>query len=124
MPYINLKTNLVNIEEKKEELLDLILSSTKNILRKDEKVTSVLIENISSEWFINKEDSVTFFLEIKITKDTNTKEEKKEYIKRIFQGIEKLEQNINKASYVIITEVEADSWGYDGITQEQRYKKN
>jgi 4-oxalocrotonate tautomerase len=124
MPYINLKTNLVNIEEKKEELLDLILSSTKNILRKDEKVTSVLIENILSEWFINKEDSVTFFLEIKITKDTNTKEEKKEYIKRIFQGIEKLEQNINKASYVIITEVEADSWGYDGITQEQRYKKN
>lgn len=124
MPYINLKTNLVNIEEKKEELLDLILSSTKNILRKDEKVTSVLIENISNEWFINKEDSVTFFLEIKITKDTNTKEEKKEYIKRIFQGIEKLEQNINKASYVIITEVEADSWGYDGITQEQRYKKN
>lgn len=124
MPFINLKTNLENLESKREELLELVVSSTKDILRKDESVTSVLIEKISDEWFIDKKSALTFFLDIKITKGTNTKEEKQAYIKSIFERMKKIEPNINSASYVIVSEVESDSWGYDGITKEQRYKKD
>lgn len=124
MPFINLKTNLENLESKREELLELVVSSTKDILRKDERVTSVFIEKISDEWFIDKKSVLTFFLDIKITKGTNTKEDKQAYIKSIFEGMKKIEPNINSASYVIVSEVESDSWGYNGITQEQRYKKD
>lgn len=124
MPYINLKTNIDKFEEKQEELLELIVSSTKNILKKDEKVTSVLIEKLPfKSWHINSKNATTFFLEIKITKDTNSKEEKQRFIKTIFDGLKKLESNISFASYVLIDEVSSDSWGYSGITQENRYSK-
>ncbi|AXH15912.1 tautomerase family protein [Malaciobacter mytili] len=125
MPYINLKTNLQDFEDKEASILELIVSKTKQILKKDEKVTSVLLEKVPfNNWYINKKNEFTFFLEIKITKDSNTKEEKALYIKEIFEGFKALNIKINKASYVLIDEIAGNSWGYGGITQEYRYSKS
>ncbi len=111
MPYINLKTNLKNFEEKKNKILELVVLATRDILRKDEKVTSILIEKLPfKSWHINSINSATFFLEIKITKDSNTKEEKAEFIKTVYNGLKTIEPNINFASYILIDEINGDSW--------------
>ncbi len=124
MPYINLKTNLRNFEEKKNEMLKLVVLATKDILGKDEKVTSVLIEKLPfKSWHINSINSTTFFLEIKITKGSNTEEEKAEFIKIVYDGLKAIEPNISFASYILIDEINGDSWGYDGISQKNRYSE-
>lgn len=124
MPYINLKINLQNFEEKEASILELVVSKTKQILKKDEKVTSVLFEKIPfSSWYINKKNEITFFLDIKITKGSNTQEQKALYIKEIFEGFNALNIKVNEASYILIDEIPANSWGYNGITQEYRYTK-
>ncbi len=79
----------------------------------------------SESWFIagTAVSVPTFYLDIKITEGTNTKNEKAAYIKQIFEGMEVILGQVASASYIVIHEVRADSWGYQGETQEFRYIK-
>lgn len=63
----------------------------------------------------------TFYLDIKITEGTNTKNEKADYIAKVFAEFESLLGPLNPASYIVLHEVRADAWGYQGRTQEFRY---
>ena len=60
-------------------------------------------------------------LDIKVTEGTNTKDEKALYALRVFDGIEAIAGTLAPASYIVIHEVRADAWGYQGQTQEFRY---
>ena len=63
----------------------------------------------------------TFYLEVHITEGTNTKDEKASYIEKVFSSMRSILGELHPASYVIIKDVRADSWGYEGTTQEFRY---
>lgn len=65
----------------------------------------------------------TFYLDIKVTEGTNTKNEKAAYVKQVFAGMEAILGRVASASYIVIHEVHADAWGYQGETQEFRYIK-
>ena len=43
------------------------------------------------------------------------------YALRVFAGIEAIVGTLAPASYIVIHEVRADAWGYQGQTQEFRY---
>jgi 4-oxalocrotonate tautomerase len=122
MPFINIKTNAEESEELKKEIVNIILDNTSNILNKKREVTSVLVEFLPlNNWNINEKNEKTFFLDIKITKGTNTKDQKAKYINETYLKIKNVLGEINPASYIIIDEVKGDSWGFEGLTQEYRY---
>ncbi len=125
MPYINVKLNLKENEETREKIVEIVLDKTTNILNKKREVTSVLVEFVPfSSWSIGGENSATFNLDIKITKGTNTKEQKAKYINSVYEEFKNLLGEISVASYITIDEVDGDSWGFEGLTQEYRYIKS
>ncbi|QKJ24229.1 tautomerase family protein [Poseidonibacter lekithochrous] len=124
MPYINVKTNVKKSDELREKIVDIILENTTNILNKKPEVTSVLVEFVPFDtWNINKDNLSTFNVDIKITKGTNTKNQKAQYIKETYLNLKEILGDITPASYIIIDEIEGDSWGFEGLTQEYRYIK-
>jgi 4-oxalocrotonate tautomerase len=125
MPYINVKLNTKESDELREKIVNIVLENTTNILNKKADVTSVLVEFVSQKsWSIGGKNSTTFYLDIKITKGTNTKEQKANYIEKTYKDFCGLLGEITPASYIVIDEVEGDSWGFEGLTQEYRYIKS
>lgn len=122
MPYINVKLNTKESDEVREKITDIVLENTTTILNKKADVTSVLVEFMpQNTWSVGGKTCVTFYLDIKITKGTNTKEQKANYIKKCYNDFQELLEEITPASYIVIDEVDADSWGFEGLTQEYRY---
>ena len=63
----------------------------------------------------------SFYFDIKVTDETNTKDEKALYIKEAFAGFERILGNIHEESYIYVQDVRAASYGFGGKTQEFRY---
>lgn len=125
MPYLNCKLSVEESEDLAKEIANILLRNTSEILNKKAEVTAINIEFVSSKyWFIgDTRDKKSFFLDIKITKDTNTKEQKSEYINKVYKDMKSILGDINSTSYIVIDEVPSNSWGYDGFTQEYRFKE-
>jgi 4-oxalocrotonate tautomerase len=96
-------------------------------LKKNRDLTVVLIEVVKPEhWFlaalpISARQYPTFYLDVKVTEGTNTKDQKARFISATFTALEGLLGTIEAASYIVIDELRADAWGYQGQTQEYRY---
>jgi 4-oxalocrotonate tautomerase len=129
MPYLNLKLSISPSAETSEQLALALTDLTVQILGKKREVTSVAIESIPPvQWTIGGHSlatigSATFFLEVKVTEGTNTKDEKAAYIEAAFKAVASFLGKIEPASYIVIQEVRADAWGYAGATQENRFIK-
>jgi 4-oxalocrotonate tautomerase len=83
----------------------------------------VLIEQVSAAgWSIGaKPVTVAGHLDMKVTEGTNTPEEKARFIAAAAQLLKDvLGPELPTATYVVVHEVPADSWGYDGLTQDYR----
>ena len=125
MPYINIKINCEKSEKIKEKIVNIVLENTSEILHKKKEVTSIFVEFVSADdWYIENKKEKTFYLDIKVTKGTNTKDEKASYIKKTYADFKNLLDDISPASYINIDEVDGDSWGFEGLTQEYRYIKS
>jgi 4-oxalocrotonate tautomerase len=59
-------------------------------------------------------------MDIKVTAGTNTDEEKEKMIRQAIEMFKEVVGAIPEASYVVIHEVDATAWGYDGRTQRSR----
>lgn len=129
MPYLNLKIAAPTSNETSARAATLLTELTASVLGKKRELTAVEIGFTDSRaWFIGgvaaSELGITsFYLDIKVTEGTNTKGEKAEYVNRVFAGLEEILGNVAPASYIVIHEVHADAWGYQGQTQEFRYIK-
>lgn len=122
MPYINIKLNAPKSEELKKEIVEMVLNNSQNILKRKKEVTSILVEFVPFEdWFIYDKNCTTFYLDIKITKGTTSKDEKRDFIKAIFDKFKELLGDVSNVSYIKIDEISGDCWGYDGTTQEFKY---
>ena len=129
MPYLKLKLSAPDSVETTEKIAVVLTELTADILKKKRELTAVEIEFISPQrWFIGgvslqEQNATSFYLDIKVTEGTNTKDEKARYVGQIFSSIETIVGPLAAASYVVIEEVNADAWGYQGQTQEFRYIK-
>jgi 4-oxalocrotonate tautomerase len=127
MPYLNVKICAPQSVETTNKVATFLTELTAGILHKKKELTSVEIEySPAQQWFIGgsslaSQGVATFYLDIKVTEGTNTKNEKADYIKKVFAEFEAVLGKINPASYIVIHEVRADSWGYAGESQEFRY---
>lgn len=127
MPILN-----VNISGQKniattKAVHQLLLDLTHRILGKKKEVTAIAIQYIDADnWMVggkllSEQGKNSFYFDIKITDETNTKDEKAQYISEAFKGFERILGNLHDESYIYVQDVRAASYGYGGKTQEYRY---
>ncbi len=108
-------------------IAETISGLTTAILRKDPRVTAVSVEFVEREhWFIGGRSvaslgTAAFFVDVRITDGTNTKDEKERFVAAAFAALDALLDGAHHESYVHVHDVRADAYGYGGSTQERRY---
>ncbi len=129
MPILNVKLCAPRTPETSAKIAAALTDLTVEVLKKKRELTAVAIEYVpSSDWFIAGAEIAassarTFYLDIKVTEGTNTKDEKALYVSRVFSAVEGIIGPLAPASYIVVHDVRGDSWGYQGQTQEYRYVK-
>jgi 4-oxalocrotonate tautomerase len=99
-------------------------------LGKDPNVTAVLVEQADPDgWFIGgkkptEEGLSAFWLDFKITVNSNTRAETTAFVKAAYQGMEELLGPLHEECYVYVHETNADAYGYGGRTQNGRWAAN
>jgi 4-oxalocrotonate tautomerase len=97
------------------------------ILHKDPKAAAALVQEAApGDWFcggrsLAQAGLATFWLDIRITEGTNTKDEKAAFVAAAFRVMGEILGPLHEESYVQVHEARADSYGFGGLTQERRY---
>ena len=127
MPFINIAiagTQLTSAQ--KQQLFDETTRLMSEVMRKDPRLTAVRIDQFNADdWAVGRKtatihDKTAVHMDIKVTAGTNTDEEKEEMIRQSIEMIKEVVGEIPEASYIVIHEVDATAWGYDGRTQRSR----
>jgi 4-oxalocrotonate tautomerase len=127
MPILNVKVSATKSPELTKKISELLLDLTTRILKKKREVTAIAIDFVDHDsWVVggqllSDQKKNSFYFDIKITDETNTKDEKALYIKEAFAGFAEILGNLHKESYIYVQDVKAASYGYGGYTQEYRY---
>ena len=127
MPLLNLKVSRAEDPALARRLAETVTDLTAEILRKNRDLTAVVVEFVSPErWTIGgrslaEHGLASFALDIKVTDGTNTRDEKAAYNAAVFAAMRGLLGPLHEASYVVVQDVPAASWGYGGRTQEDRF---
>jgi 4-oxalocrotonate tautomerase len=127
MPILNVKVSGTKSPELTREISELLLDLTTRVLGKKREVTAIAIDYVDRDsWVVggkllSEQNKNSFYFDIKITDETNTKDEKARYIKEAFEGFERILGNLHEESYIYVQDVRAASYGYGGYTQEYRY---
>ena len=129
MPILNVKVSAAKSPELTKQISELLLDLTSRILKKKKELTSIAIDYVDPDsWIVggrslSEQRKNSFYFDIKITDETNTKDEKALYIKEAFEGFAKILGNVHEESYIYVQDVRAASYGYGGYTQEYRYHR-
>lgn len=127
MPILSVKVSGTKSPELTRQISELLLDLTSRILKKKKEVTSIAIDYIDPDnWIVggkslSEQKKSSFYFDIKITDETNTKEEKALYIREAFDGFARILGSVHEESYIYVQDVRAASYGYGGLTQEYRY---
>ena len=127
MPILTVKVSGKKSRDLTARIAELLMDLTGRILKKKREVTAIAIEYVDHDsWFVggrllSEIGKNSFYFDIKITDETNTKDEKARYIEEAFAGFERILGNLHEESYIYVQDVRAASYGYGGRTQEYRY---
>jgi 4-oxalocrotonate tautomerase len=104
-----------------------VRSLSSEILHKDADVTAVVVEEIdATKWFIAdrslaEHGLAAFWIDVRVTDGTNTREEKAAFIAKAFAAMSELIGPLHSESYVHVDDARGDAYGYGGLTQNDRY---
>lgn len=127
MPILNVKISGTKSAEVTRQVSALLLDLTTRILKKKPELTSIAIDFVDPDcWIVggktlSEQGKRSFYFDIRITDETNTKDEKARYIREAFDGFAQILGELHVESYVHVHDVRAASYGYGGRTQEYRY---
>jgi len=127
MPYLSFHISVDVSQEQSDRIAGTLTALTASVLGKKPELTAVAIHAAApGRWYVGAERlsggaPAGFYLEVKVTEGTNTKSEKAEYVRQVFDAVSGIVGPLAPPSYVVIHEVRADAWGYAGQTQEYRY---
>lgn len=128
MPILNVQVSAVKSAEMTRAISTLLLDLTTRILKKKPEVTSIAITYVEPDcWVVGGKTLAelgqsSVYFDIKITDETNTKDEKAHYLREAFDGFSRLLGDLHEVSYIHIDDVRAATYGYGGLTQEYRYQ--
>ena len=127
MPFINISVAGTALSaSQKQRLFDETTRLMSEVMRKNPELTSIRIDEFGADdWSIGGKPmtvraATAVHMDIKVTNNTNTSEEKAEMIRRGMAMLREVIGNTPEASYIVIHDVAADAWGYDGRTQYAR----
>ncbi len=129
MPILNVKVSGDKDVQVTKKITALLLDTTTRILKKKPQVTAITIQYVPSDcWVVggellSEQSKSSFYLDIKVTDETNTKDEKAEYIREVFAGFKSILGDLHDESYIYVEDVRAAAYGYGGRTQEFRYQQ-
>lgn len=127
MPILNVKVSGDKDVQVTKKITALLLDTTTRILKKNPQVTAITIQYVPRDcWVVggellSEQNKSSFYLDIKVTDETNTKDEKADYIREVFAGFKGILGDLHDESYIYIEDVRAAAYGYGGRTQEFRY---
>ncbi|PWK75558.1 tautomerase family protein [Aminobacter sp. AP02] len=127
MPILSVKIAAQRSDTLTGDVAAMLAEHTSNILGKKPEVTAIAITYVDPrDWIVagrtlQQHGKSSFALEIKVTDETNTKDEKKRYIQAVFDGFANILGAIHEESYIHVHDVKAAAYGYGGKTQEFRY---
>ncbi len=126
MPFLDIKLSAPCLPEKVTQIAARMTDLTVELLGKRREVTAAVVQCVApGHWTVGGESlnavgSGGFFLEVNVTEGTNTPEQKAAFVAAAFAAAEAVLGRLDAASYVIVREVAADAWGYQGLTQAAR----
>ena len=127
MPILNVKVSGDKDVQVTKKITALLLDTTMRILKKKPQVTAITIQYVPRDcWIVggellSEQNKSSFYLDIKVTDETNTKDEKADYIREVFAGFKGILGDLHDESYIYVEDVRAAAYGYGGRTQEFRY---
>lgn len=127
MPILNVKVSATKSAELTRQIAALLLDLTTRILHKKPEVTAIAIDYIAHDcWVVggrllSEQNKNSVYFDVKITDETNTKDEKALYIREAFAGFARILGELHEESYIYVQDVRASAYGYGGLTQEHRY---
>ena len=129
MPILNVKVSAKRSPDMTRAIADVLLDLTGRILHKKREVTSIAIDYVDpADWIVGgrslaEQGKSSVYFDIKVTDETNTKDEKAQYIREAFEAFARLLGDLHAESYVYVQDVRAAAYGYGGKTQEFRYQQ-
>jgi 4-oxalocrotonate tautomerase len=128
MPIMNVKVSASRSPALTASITELLLEHTTRILHKKPEVTAIAIEYVDpQDWVVGgatlaAQSKSSFYFDVKIVDETNTKAEKAQYIREVFAAFSRLLGNLHQESYIYIQDVRPTAYGFGGQTQEFRYQ--
>ena len=129
MPFIHVRYSTPVERDLRQQLAVFLTETTAKVLGKKADLTAVAVEQVPpASWFIGNRSvtdhrKATFFVEVRVTRGTNQKQEKAAYLREVFRGLESLLGSVHPESYVHVHESEGDAYGYGGVSQEARWHR-
>jgi 4-oxalocrotonate tautomerase len=124
MPFIRVTVSGPRLAPKQVVLLHTEITQLMAVvLNKRADLTSVLVEQpAAADWAIGgRAVKVAVHVEATITAGTNSPEQKAGFIEKTMRLLTSvLGSELNPVAYIVVSEVPANAWGYDGRTQESR----
>lgn len=128
MPILNVKVSAQRTPELSRRITDTLLELTSRVLGKRRDLTAVTIDYVDPrDWFVGGESladlkKASFYFDVKVVDETNTKAEKAAYVSEAFDAFADLLGDLHHESYVYVQDVRASAYGFGGRTQEFRHQ--
>ena len=120
MPFIQIKISGAGNSALAENVARRVVVLTHRHLHKDPALTAVAVEFVPAEqWFVagkslQAQKTRSFYLQISITDETNTKDEKAAYLAAVFALMNELLGGVHEKSYVHVVDARGAAYGYGG----------
>jgi 4-oxalocrotonate tautomerase len=127
MPILHVKVSVECSPLMTQQISETLLELTTRILHKKREITAIAIDYVSpDDWIVGgstlrAQGKNSFYFDIKVVDETNTKAEKAQYIREAFEAFGKLIGPLHEESYIYIQDVRPTAYGFGGKTQEFRF---
>jgi 4-oxalocrotonate tautomerase len=128
MPILNVKVSAPRSDELTRKIASTLAELTTSILGKQPEVLAIAIDYVDPrDWIVGgrslaEQGKTSFYFDIKLTDETNTKDEKARYIQEAYKAFSRLLPDLHEESYIYLEDVRAAAYGYGGRTQEYRFQ--
>lgn len=130
MPYIDVVVAHEPAPELARRLAHGVTERTVRILGRVFEHTAISVRFLPrAEWFVAGRSlaelgKASFWLDVKVTNGTTTKQQKAQYLAEISEFMRAELGELHEVSYLRVDEVAADGWGFGGISQEVRRQRS
>ena len=127
MPFIEVRIAKDHIEDDMVKQISAgITGIMRDVLNKNYDLVAVTVTAVNPrQWVIanhslDKSTQTSAFVSARITAGTNTEQQKSQALQAIHDLLQNTLGPLNEASYIVLKELAASDWGYDGKSQKSR----